>query len=338
MKGLIEVPTVFVEEILRRQKEKRERRLAELGTPAAEDDVGVSLLAAKRLERTVAQEAERARELSAAVRRRADRVIQRLRAGPSKKPPKTPRKDRDLDLKIFRRIRASLRRGDVVRLTSKPGPAVTDMRTRKRRIRTSRWKAEEEIDGGGSVDEICAAESTFMVPHWDHTGDRLKLLAWAMSIKGMGGQAMSLHIPDATWSKALKSARGPAAYLRDRMVKRLKKAFASTGFPPPEFFFLVEASSTVRPHLHGAIVVPPGMRTSVEAALIESVGVWRTGTRQLDLREITDAAGWACYVAKFTFTTMLTLEDRRIAAATNGLRSTARAWYLDRREQGDPLS
>ena len=337
MKGLIEVPRIFVEEHLRQYRQRRQARLAEGSDTSA--DVGgpdSSLMVSKRVDRRLAQEAEKERAANAAVRRKADRLTKRLRADPSKKPPKTPRKDPELDLMIFKRIRSALESGDAVRLASKPGPTVTDMRSRKKRIRTSNPIAGE--DGEHDVIEIAGrGETTFLVPHWDHTGDRLKLLAWAMAIKEMGGEAMSLHIPDITWTKATKCPRGSAAYMRDRMVKRLRQVFSASGFPPPDFFFLVEASTTIRPHLHGAIVVPAGMRPLIETALVESVGVWRAGIRQLDLRQIDDASGWAAYVAKFTLTTMLVLEDKRIAAATNGLRSAARAWYELQRKTMDSL-
>jgi hypothetical protein len=293
-----------------------------------EIEMETSELARRRALNALNKADEHERQENARVRRKIEKIVERLKASASKKPHEKSRRDADVDRAIFNRILAGLAAKDTISLTGRSGPTVTDIRSRTRRIRTPTSEVIS-VNGHGSI---------LLVPHWEHTGDRLKMLAWGMVMKEMGGEAMSLHLSRQVIRNGMRSAKGLAANLRDRITKRLRARFAGSIHAAPEFFFFIETAPGIDPHLHGAISIPPGMRNEVEAALRDAGGAWGTGTRQLDLRPITDAAGWAAYISKFTHTTAYLLQDSRIAAATNGLRRLAKTWYTLRRKNGAHIS
>ncbi len=295
------------------------------------DLTGDKILRRKRAQADFAKSQESARAEFDRVIRRAARTKRKLKDSASGKPTPGMRRDPDLDSLIFKRIRAAVDEGLVVRLTGTPGPTVTDLRIHKQRKPNAINKPD------GSISHI---ETTFLVPHWDHTGNKLKALSWAIALSQRGGVAMSLHLSDAVIEKAQKSSLGFAAYMRERITKGFRDRGPGLFIRPPEFFFMIEAGSGVDPHIHGGIVIPEqvGGRALVEQVLMAAGGTWKGQKRQLDLREITDPSGWVRYISKWQLTTTMLLGDARVGAASSSLRARAQAWYRGVRSRGGSIS
>lgn len=275
---------------------------------------------------------------------KAQRLLWKLRRLRSKKSSGRLLRDEARDDKILRKINSALRDGDLVRITSRGGPAVTDLRFNKKRTRAPE-STEGRMEKGGSVERETRPErkaTTLWTPSWDHAGDAMKLLAWSQVMRLKRGKALTLHLSEEVVSEGRrKSEAGEKSFtefIRDRVSQQLRKAFAGTQLPMPEFFFVIETAYGKSPHLHGAITVPSGAEHRVRAALIKAGGPWGTGARQLQLTEITSAAGWVSYCLKWREQAKVLLQDSRLVAATRGLRSEARAWYVEARRVGTPIN
>ncbi len=261
----------------------------------------------------LAKEFERERARSAATQRKSERIKRKLRDRSSGKPTPAIRRDVEFDELLFKGILASLAEGEPVRLTSRKGPGVTDYRQQRRR----------------RTEDIENPHHTFHALHWDHTGDRMKALAWGLALKERSGTTFSLHLSEAVIAMAEGSQLGFATFLRDRIKRKLRHHLGQDRTPLPDFFFMVETKPGTPAHLHGGIIIPEaaGCEALVRKALKAAGGDWGSSGRQLDLRSFTSAIGWVRYVSKWRLTTTLELQDRNIVAATSGLRALASAWY-----------
>lgn len=277
----------------------------------------------QRASSQLAKEFERERAKSAATRQKSERTKRRLRDRSSGKPTPAIRRDVEFDELLFKGILASLAEGEPVRLTSRKGPGVTDYRHQKRRRR----------------EDIQNPHHAFHALHWDHTGDRMKALAWGLALKERSGRTMSLHLSDSVIAMAEESKLGFAAFLRERIKRKLRHYLGQEGTPLPDFFFMVETKPGTPVHLHGGIMVPeaPDSEALVRKALKAAGGDWGSSGRQLDLRPFTSVIGWVRYVSKWQLTTALHLRDKNIMAATSGLRVLARAWYERARSTEDVI-
>jgi len=139
-------------------------------------------------------------------------------------------------------------------------------------------------------------------------------------------------------SSLASSKPSAASWLQKRIAKRLRQQL---GFNP-EFWFIFEASSAQRLHIHGEIGVPkvPVVLKKVRRALRLACGEWQhTRQHQVRLRP-NPSAWWPNYVSKDAiFMKPRSLPcgpKRRVSgewfAATNGLRSYTNKLYTECRE------
>jgi hypothetical protein len=278
-----------------------------------------ALKAARAPLRPLDQAVANDRELSAKVSENASRLRDKMAARAAKNAYEPPRNDPLADRDIFEEIQRSLRRGHVVRLTSRsPSPVISGIdplklsnsadrirREEKARIKAGEppgiirrrlpvhildWEAIDKIDRArrakGEVEKIV------WVPHWDRTGHMLKTFAWSMAVWERAGAVMSINIADNVIAAAQRDRRGFAAHMRERLKRELSITATRTGFDAPEFFFVVEASQLGRPHLHGGITLPTneGHRKAIRRALFEAAYGKARRTKPTG-REVEDATG-----------------------------------------------
>lgn len=269
-----------------------------------------------------------------------------LRRVMGKKTPLDPRSDPEADDEVFQWLQGLLSGGVPVRLTGRWRPGVIYGGITKD-LNKSGILEPEGIDPDPHKD----GSRTVWVPAWKHTGPKLKTFAWAISMVQSGGRIRTFNlnlgvdvIAMAQVARARSRPIGFARYIRERMTKRLASALAPFGLPTPEFFFWVEARNQQLAHLHGVIVMPdqPSIKIdrAIRAALKNAGGQWNPAEheRQLKIDTMTGPAGWARYMSKWRLLTRLELQDDNTVAATQGVRSRARDWYVTKRASGDLVS
>jgi hypothetical protein len=276
------------------------------------------------------------REQGLEVGQNSDRIVAKLKARSSGKVHVSPRADPLQDRDIFKEIQASLRAGASVALAARSRGPVT-----RRKI---------PIDGAGWVRinaEIRKARrqhkdqstwlKTMWIPHWDHTGDRLRAMAWAMAMHDRGARTLNLNLGPEVVEAGRAHREGLAIYVRRRISQRLKAAADRLGLPVPEFFFVLEDSDLGNAHLHGAILLPEAAPAykAFRAALVAAGGKWRGGgsARQLNTVEMDTPVRWISYVGKWLLFSAVKIEGRTFAAS-HGVRNAGRDWYRQARSSG----
>ena len=287
------------------------------------------------LDMDISKERERAFEIA----QNEARMKERLRAAASGKVHPTSRNDELQDRDIFQEIRDSLKVGASVRLAAKTDRGVI---RRKTPIHGPQWmkiKAEDRKEKRNHKTHDTWVK-TMWVPHWDHTGDHLKGLAWAIVMHERTGRTLTLDLGPEVIEAARRDPQGFAIYMRRRISRRLKFAANRLGLPVPEFFFMVEDSDLGEAHLHGGILLPDDKRayTAFRAALREAGGAWRGGgsARQLDTQKLDTPVRWIAYISKWRLGTAFKVQGKT-SAATNGVRSMAKEWYQTARATGQVL-
>lgn len=195
------------------------------------------------------------------------------------------------------------------------------------------------------------------VPIWDHASDVWKTLALVTSIPVGQRLAFNLNLAPDIALRAIKSKKGPAKYLQDRLATELRLAFP--GRPQPAFFMQLEMLDASRRcpdtyglHLHGVIERPSSdadvgrMKEALRRAAGKTVAAKRA--RLLLLRSALNPLGWAAYIYKHRLATSAAIRDCRlllacppvpgadtVLAASARLRAQAQAWYNAQREDED---
>lgn len=178
---------------------------------------------------------------------------------------------------------------------------------------------------------------------WDHAGRYIHLFAYASCIR-YEPEAFSLNLSHDVIEKALRSPKGFAPYLQDRITSEIRREYEAKGFSIPEFCFIVEGNGRDIPfHLHGVISAGPQFRSFLKRALLRAGGRHDTRRTQLRFKRMTFAAGWVSYLSKSQFQTADCLKKARAArgshrrskecvlGASQSLRRAARKWYEDAR-------
>ena len=289
------------------------------------------------------QDVANEKELGLRVSQNAARLGEKLASRRSGKVYTSPRRDPFADRDIFLEIQGTLERQGIVRLARRTGPGVI---SRRIPVHLNEWddikKADNSLRRRLKPDERWT--KTILAPGWDHTGDMLKGLAWAMVMFERQGRAMTLRLGPEVITAARLHPKGFAQFMRRRIKAYLDKAMKPFGLPSSEFFFAVEDTEFGEVHLHGAILAPadPGAFKAMRKALKRAGGVWRskdTG-RQLDTPELYSPVRWVNYIAKWRLGSALNL-DSKVSAATQGVRRMAQVWYRQARASGaaiDPLT
>lgn len=166
------------------------------------------------------------------------------------------------------------------------------------------------------------------LPHWDHADRQLKMLGWGMASWDMNARPFTLRVHTTVMAKARDDKRGIARHLQDRLTRHLRTRLPDA----PAFWFAIEMGAGDEPHLHGAIVVPPGREKEVKNALRAAGGPW-TASKQLKFSDRGTAATWVSYSTKWMYGTAAKLQDDNIIAATNGMRAAAKEWYQTARKE-----
>lgn len=280
----------------------------------------------------LAAERERALEVG----QNSDRIVEKLKARSSGKVHRNRRADPLQDRDIFKEIQASLKAGASIALTARAGGAVT---RRKIPVHEPDWlRINAEIRKAKRQHKD---QSTWLkamwVPHWDHTGDRLRAMAWAMALHERGARTLNLNLGAEVVEAGRGHRDGLAIYVRRRISQRLKAAADRLSLPVPEFFFVIEDSDFGNAHLHGAILLPEEARVYkvFRTALVSAGGKWRDGgsARQLNTVEMDTPVRWISYVGKWRLGSAVKIEGRTFAAS-HGVRNAGRDWYREARSSG----
>jgi hypothetical protein len=288
------------------------------------------------MDMAIAKERDRALEVS----QNADRIKEKLRAAASGKVHLDSRNDELRDRDIFQEIRDSLGAGASIKLAAKAGRGVSI----KRRVplHAPDWKkikAEDRKEKKLHLDQATWIK-TMWVPHWDHTGDQLKGMAWAIAMHERGGRALSLNLGPEVIAAGRRDGLGLAIYMRRRMTRHLKLASARLGLPVPEFFFMIEDSDLGDAHIHGGILLPDNKRAykAFRAALNAAGGKWRGGgsARQLDTQLLDTPVRWISYINKWRLGSAVKIQGKTFAAS-QGVRAMGRDWYQSARADGHVL-
>jgi hypothetical protein len=274
------------------------------------------------------------------VRENDARMKAKLAASASEKVFIPPRRDALADRDIFLEIQASLQAGASIRLTGTMAAGVIRRRTP---IHVNEWKKikAQDMKDNRLHRQLETWIKTMWVPHWDHTGDSLKSLAWGGAMFKAKGRALTLRLGPEVIRAAGADRQGFAVHMRRRLTRKLKRASEKAGCSIPEFFFIVEDTDVTEVHLHGAILIPddPAVYKLIRQALAEAGGEWpraRSG-RQVDTPELETPLRWINYIHKWRLGSALRLQGNTFAA-TNGIRSLGRAWYQNARATGIVLS
>ncbi len=279
------------------------------------------------------------RERGLEVAQNAARINERLRASASGKVHPKSRNDELQDRDIFQEILGSLRAGASVKLAAKSGRGVIK---RKTPIHYPEWTkiwAEDRKEKKAHMTPDTWVK-TMWVPHWDHTGDQLKGMAWGIAMYERGGRTLSLNLGPEVIEAGRRHNQGLAIYIRRRISGHLKVAASRLGLPVPDFFFMVEDSDLGDVHLHGGILLPDDKkaRDAFRAALRAAGGAWRGGrnARQLNTVKMDTPVRWVGYINKWRLGTAVRINGKTFAA-TNGIRSVAKEWYQTARSTGQVL-
>lgn len=194
------------------------------------------------------------------------------------------------------------------------------------------------------------------VPHWDFASDVWKVLSYVTSIPVGHRLAFSLVLTEDIAGRSLKSRKGPAAYLQDRIATELRNAFP--GEPRPAFMMMLETTGQdwstpegLGLHLHGVLELPtarsmPRLKRALLRAAGEAPGARRA--RQLLIRSALNPLGWTAYIFKHCLTTDRAVQTAQavlhhppaigpvtLIAATSRLKADARGWYMAQRDSED---
>ena len=264
------------------------------------------------------------------------RMKARVAAASSGKVFATPRNDPLADRDIVLEIQASLKAGASVRIT---GSTAAGVIRRKAPIHGKEWKKIRAQDRKDYKlhPGLSTWIKTFWVPHWDHTGDALKGVAWAAAMFEAKAMALTLRLGPEVISAARSSPHGFAVHMRRRLAREMKRVATEIGCAVPEFFFIVEDTDMGEVHLHGAIMIPddPVVCKRVRKGLAVAGGKWPSAAsgRQVDTPELETAQRWINYIQKWRLGSAVRLQGKTFAA-TNGIRSMGRDWYQNARTTG----
>lgn len=158
---------------------------------------------------------------------------------------------------------------------------------------------------------------------WKKASKADKFVASIGSVGAGRGYAFTLNL-SGSQEAALKAAGDPTRRISDRINRALK----GVGVCAPEYSFTLEISPLGRLHLHGAIHVPQWHDlTSVKRALMQAGGKLKghAASRQVKLKPIDNAEGWAGYLQKDVRKTKRSLGTDKLTYISMPLRRVCRA-------------
>lgn len=173
------------------------------------------------------------------------------------------------------------------------------------------------------VSKIKSSLGTYRLPHWEKTTTSLKAMAMSVVIAERGATTINLRLSRDMCRAALRSSRGPASFLQNRIRAALKREFLHE---LPEFWFVLERDSDHLFHAHGAIERTPGQEDRVDQALRSAGGTWDgSGAERFQQvgKPLVEAVWWAYYATKHLNVTGTSI-DRKLFASSVEIRNAAR--------------
>jgi hypothetical protein len=157
---------------------------------------------------------------------------------------------------------------------------------------------------------------------WDKATSVLKSAFYSWSMPPDAARPFSLLLSRDVLANAKASNTSIVSHLSDRL-RRLIKA---RGLSDVEYWFVLEKSSTVGLHLHGAISWPvgPAAQASLRDALLKLSGGSNSG--QLKISRTGPKMGWASYCQKHHVLTNLALSGSSLTGSIGVLRR-AKCFY-----------
>jgi hypothetical protein len=279
-------------------------------------------------------------EFGVRVTQDALRLRSKLASRNSGKTWKAPTRDPIVDRDVFVDMQRAWRCGATVKLAAKAGPLVV---VRRYPIHVNEWKKiDQDIQRQRrrQMPDLSKWIITIQVPHWDHTGDKLKALSWAMMMNQTQCRSITLRLGPDRIAVGSTHKHGIARYMHGLIQRQLKAEFAKLGERPPEFFIVIEATEFGEVHIHGAVTMSghdqalPAIRKALKAAGGKWVGPSGvTSGRQLDTKKLTTSIRWMHYASKWALQSADRI-DGSVFAASNDLRTRGQAWYNAARKHG----
>lgn len=307
----------------------------------------------------------------AAVEERSLRQSARMRAlfqRLSKASNRTPRVRPDVEEKMLKKMGKLMGFGHRFALTACPpavvasivSPPSTKKRKKKtrRRLKTYEGRLTREVNKRiFLVSPWSPTGSDYLAcfPAWDHIAPITRALCYGMAIPAAQRFSMTLNPAQEITEAALRSDKGYAGYLQDRLRRYLKNA-TPLGQTVPNFVLVVEGWGRHEPlHLHGAISLAPGFLSGIAGKrirdAIRAAGGIAKGSatgRELDIKPIHEAAGWFRYLGKRRMVAPLKIvQDRArlgmppldkkksLIIASTPLRQAGKKWFEDARQSMD---
>lgn len=198
----------------------------------------------------------------------------------------------------------------------------------------------------GEEDEKGRTKHVIWTPGWTHTGNRLKLLAYASVMAGEDAHAMTIKLGQSIIDRALASPRGFTGYLTERFLRHLR----AVGDVDPKYAFLVEGSPLHDLHLHGVIQTRIA-KSELRHALARVGGetTLRARERQVHTGPIPNARMWIAYIAKAPLVTANAMQYERVKlglepraygllGASRVVRAEGKRWYQVARSTGASIN
>ncbi len=329
-------------------------------SPEQEQDIQALLMDAgderDNLERLLRSDAQREANLEAAGRRVYREALERARDGGETQAlaevtARFARLRHDQEVNYDRQLRRTFNKGRArFRVGRDKAAATAESSARVVKPRTERLPESDrrylailgQAERNGNLDdpplvraEIIRRLRRYRPPRWSKTSTPLKVLAMSVVSAKAGAQTINLRPSLSTCADALRSARGPASYMQDRVRRSFERSFGKDHVP--DFWMVVETDSHSHFHLHGAVITPAIDEGSfkVDAALREAGGAWESGygsQYQQVSRPLVDPYVWAAYTCKNLNVGSLRIERRLLASTVDMKRLAETAWPIIRAE------
>lgn len=152
-----------------------------------------------------------------------------------------------------------------------------------------------------------------------------KYLAGVRSIMALDGKAFTLNLSPSV-EDAISAAGDPVRHISGL----INRALAAAGIARTPYAFAFDVSEAGRLHLHGAILIDPTIDPmTIKGALMKAGGKLpgHCASRQVVLRDLTDAEGWAVYCTKAKRQTLKSLSGHRQTFISTPLVKIAKAHH-----------
>lgn len=170
---------------------------------------------------------------------------------------------------------------------------------------------------------------------WRRLGETEKFLLAAERCQGDGGIAVTLNLSTSREHNYMSRSRRTQA--RRLFQNQLNKALKEAGLSGLEYTFLFEISPEGRLHLHGVLrgagLDETALKT-LKLALRQAAGKihGRAAARQVKLKRLYDAAGWARYIFNVRKSTANKLGTNRLMVMSESMGRLLRVFHEETRE------